>query len=107
MTGAYLAAAERRMPVLVDGFISGAAALAALRLQPDKVHDCLFVSHQSDEAGAKRLLQELGCGEPVLQLRLRLGEGTGAVLALPLLRSAAAIMRDMAALEDVLAATSS
>jgi nicotinate-nucleotide--dimethylbenzimidazole phosphoribosyltransferase len=49
-------------------------------------------------------MQELGCGSPVLQLGFRLGEGTGAVLALPLLRSAAAIMSDMAALKDVLAA---
>lgn len=67
----------------------------------------LFVSHQSTEAqhcGGQRLLQELGCGPPPLQLGFRLGEGTGAVLALPLLRSAAAIMCEMAALDDVLAA---
>lgn len=106
MTGAYLAAAERGLPVLADGFISGVAALAALRHAPQAVARCLFVSHQSAEAGAQLLLKELGCGSPVLQLGLRLGEGTGAVLALPLLRSAAAIMSGMAALEDVLAGSS-
>jgi nicotinate-nucleotide--dimethylbenzimidazole phosphoribosyltransferase len=104
MTGAILAAAERNMPTLVDGFVCGAAALAAVRHKPE-VARCLFVSHQSAEAGAQRLLQELGCGSAVLQLGMRLGEGTGALLALPLLRSAAAILTDMAALKDVLAAT--
>jgi nicotinate-nucleotide--dimethylbenzimidazole phosphoribosyltransferase len=107
MTGAYLEAARRGMPAVVDGYISGAAALAAVRQQPQAVRQCLFLSHQSVEAqhcGGQRLIAELGCGQPVLQLGLRLGEGTGALLAVPLLRSAAAIMRDMAALQDVLAA---
>jgi nicotinate-nucleotide--dimethylbenzimidazole phosphoribosyltransferase len=87
--------------------LAGAAALAALRHKPDAVGRVLFLSHQSTEAGhcgGKRLMQALGCGPPVLHLGFRLGEGTGAVLAVPLLRSAAAIMRDMASLDDVLAA---
>lgn len=107
MTGAFLEAAHRGMPALVDGYISGAAALAAHRHSPDGVPRCLFLSHQSAEAdhcGGQHLLQELGCGSAALQLGFRLGEGTGAVVAVPLLRSAAAIMRDMAALETVLAA---
>lgn len=86
---------------------AGAAALAAIRHNPEAVRRVLFVSHQSAEAahcGGLRVLQELDCGSPMLHLGFRLGEGTGAVLALPLLRSAAAIMGDMASLEDVLAA---
>lgn len=102
MVGAYLAAAERQVPVIVDGFVSGAAALTAVRHQPD-VSQCLFISHQSAEAGTQRLLAELG-QLPVLDMGLRLGEGTGAVLSVPLLRSAAAMVSDMASLEDVLAA---
>lgn len=104
MAGALLEAARRSMPVLLDGFIAGAAALVALRTDPLRVRRSLFVTHQSAEAGAARLLAELACGEPVLQLRLRLGEGTGALVALPLLRSAAAIISDMASLADVMAA---
>jgi len=108
MTGAFLEAADRGMPAVVDGYISAAAALAASRQRPDKVQRCLFLSHQSMEAkggAGVRVMHELNCGMPaMLQLGMRLGEGTGAVLALPLLRSGAAIMRDMAALEDVLAA---
>jgi nicotinate-nucleotide--dimethylbenzimidazole phosphoribosyltransferase len=102
MTGAYLEASRRNIPAIVDGFISGVAALAALRHDP-AVAKCLFASHKSEELGAKLLLEELGC-EAVLDMRLRLGEGTGAVMALPVLRASAAIMRDMASLDDVLAA---
>lgn len=102
MTGAYIAAAERQMPAIVDGFVSGAAALAAVRQHPE-VAQCLFLSHTSAEAGTQRLLAELG-QLPVLDMGLRLGEGTGAVLSLPLLRSAAAMVSDMASLDEVLTA---
>lgn len=102
MTGAYLAAARLQVPVIVDGFVSGAAALAAVREQPE-VAQCLFLSHSSAEAGTKRLLAEIG-QLPVLDMGLRLGEGTGAVLSVPLLRSAAVMVSNMASLEDVLAA---
>ena len=102
MTGAYLEASRRGIPAIVDGFISGVAALAALRHDP-AVARCLFASHKSEELGAKLLLEELGC-EAVLDMRLRLGEGTGAVMTLPVLRGAAAVMREMASLDEVMAA---
>jgi nicotinate-nucleotide--dimethylbenzimidazole phosphoribosyltransferase len=80
--------------VIVDGYIAGAAALLALALDP-KVRDFLVWSHRSAEPGARLLLESLGL-EPVLDLSLRLGEGTGAALAVPILRSAAAVLREMA-----------
>jgi len=94
MAGAMLAAAGRGWAVIVDGYIAGAAALVALALDP-RIKDFLVWSHRSAEPGAKRLLEVLGL-EPVLDLNLRLGEGTGAALAVPILRSACAVMREMA-----------
>ncbi|GBF88556.1 nicotinate-nucleotide-dimethylbenzimidazole phosphoribosyltransferase [Raphidocelis subcapitata] len=102
MTGAYLEAGRRRLPVVVDGFISGAAALAAARHDPS-ILPCLFASHASAEAGAAAVLEALGLRAP-LHMGMRLGEGTGAALALPLLRSAAALMTDVASLAEVMAA---
>jgi len=109
MVGAYLRAAELGIPVIVDGFISGSAALLALRIETSKVHRCLFWSHKSDERGASVLLaargEDDGHGQlyphPPLSMGLRLGEGTGALLALPILRSAAAVMREMNSFEDL------
>jgi nicotinate-nucleotide--dimethylbenzimidazole phosphoribosyltransferase len=94
MAGAMLAGAARGWAVIVDGYIAGAAALLALALDP-KVRDFLVWSHRSAEPGARLLLESLGL-EPVLDLSLRLGEGTGAALAVPILRSAAAVLREMA-----------
>jgi nicotinate-nucleotide--dimethylbenzimidazole phosphoribosyltransferase len=94
MTGAFLAAAAARMTILVDGFIAGAALLVAVSLVPAVRDYCVF-SHQSDEAGHRQLLQFLQA-EPLLTLGLRLGEGTGAALALPLLRAAVAFLNQMA-----------
>lgn len=94
MAGAMLGAASRGWAVIVDGYIAGAAACLALALDP-KVKDFLVWSHRSAEPGAKALLAKLEI-EPVLDLSLRLGEGTGAALAVPLLRSACAVMREMA-----------
>ncbi len=94
MAGAMLAGAARGWAVLVDGYIAGAAALVALALEP-RLKDYLVWSHRSAEPGAKRLLEVLEL-EPVLDLNLRLGEGTGAALAVPILRSACAITREMA-----------
>lgn len=94
MAGAMLQAASRRWAVLVDGYIAGAAALLALALDPG-LRDYLVWTHRSAEPGARRLLEKVGI-EPVLDLELRLGEGTGAALAVPLLRSACAVMREMA-----------
>ncbi len=94
MAGAMLAGAARGWAVVVDGYIAGAAACVALALDP-RVKDFLVWSHRSAEPGAKRLLEHLDI-EPVLDLNLRLGEGTGAALAMPILRSACALMREMA-----------
>lgn len=100
MAGAALATAARRRPVVVDGFIAGAAALAAIRLVPE-VAEYLVFAHRSAERGHARLLADLGA-EPLLDLGLRLGEGTGALLALPLLRAAARLLTDVASLDEVL-----
>lgn len=101
MTGAVLGAAMAHRPVVVDGFIASVAALAALRLAPE-VDLSLVFAHRSAEAGHDLLLGTLGV-EPLLDLGLRLGEGTGGLLALPLLRAACAMLSGMATLEDVLA----
>ena len=100
MTGAILGAAAARRIVLIDGFISTAAALAAVRLDPLALHACIF-SHRSAESGHTLMLDALGA-EPLLDLKLRLGEGTGALLAIPLVRAAARLLSDVASLEDVL-----
>jgi nicotinate-nucleotide--dimethylbenzimidazole phosphoribosyltransferase len=94
MAGAMLAGAARGWAVIVDGYIAGAAALVALALEP-RVRDFMVWSHRSAEPGARRLLEILEL-EPVLDLSLRLGEGTGAALAVPILRSACAVAREMA-----------
>lgn len=94
LAGAMLGCARHRLPVLVDGFIVSAAALAAVRLQP-ALADWLHFSHRSDEAGHAQLLQALNA-EPLLDLSMRLGEGSGAAVALPLLRAACALHNGMA-----------
>lgn len=101
MAGAILGAASERRPVLVDGFICGAAALVALRLEPAAADYCIF-AHRSAEQGHRLMLQALGV-QPLLDLDMRLGEGTGALLALPVLRAAGALLTEVASLEDVLA----
>ena len=101
MAGAALGAAAERRVVVVDGFISTAAALVAERLAPE-VRGYLVHAHRGAETGHARLLQGVGA-EPLLALDLRLGEGTGGVLAAPLLRAAARLLTDVASLEDVLA----
>lgn len=93
LAGAVLAAASRRIPVVLDGFITGAAALAAAALAPG-VADHLVASHRSAERGHALALERLGL-RPLLVLELRLGEGSGAVLALPLVRAACAVLRDV------------
>ena len=96
MAGAMLGAAQRRKVVLIDGFIVTSALLVAAALQPAVLEYCVF-SHCSDEAGHRRMLQYLGA-TPLMQLDLRLGEGTGAALALPLLRAAVNFLERMATL---------
>lgn len=103
MAGAMLEAARLGgVAVLVDGFIAGAAALAAVRLEPGCAA-ALFLAHTSAERGAALLCAELvaaGCAPPALELGMRLGEGTGALAALGVLRSAAAVL-GMATLDEV------
>jgi nicotinate-nucleotide--dimethylbenzimidazole phosphoribosyltransferase len=84
--------------VLLDGFITGAAALAATRIDPAGP-DVLIASHRSPEPGHALVLDALGL-EPLLDLELRLGEGSGAALALPLLRASVAILEEMATFGD-------
>lgn len=98
MAGAMLGAASRRRVLLIDGFIATAALLAASRLAPAILDYCVFC-HQSDERGHARMLQALGA-QPLLNLGLRLGEGTGCLLAWPLVQAAAAFLCDMASFED-------
>jgi nicotinate-nucleotide--dimethylbenzimidazole phosphoribosyltransferase len=93
LVGAVLAAAGRRIPVLLDGFTTGVAALLAAELAP-AVRDHLIASHRSPEPGHDRVLERLGL-EPLLDLGLRLGEGSGAALALPLLDSACRLMHEV------------
>ncbi|WP_013500559.1 nicotinate-nucleotide--dimethylbenzimidazole phosphoribosyltransferase [Rhodopseudomonas palustris] len=101
MAGAVLGAAAQRRPVIVDGFIATAAALVAVRLAPEARDYCVF-AHRSAERGHDLALQAMDAA-PLLDLRLRLGEGTGAILAVPLLRAASRLLTDVADLSDVLA----
>jgi nicotinate-nucleotide--dimethylbenzimidazole phosphoribosyltransferase len=101
MTGAIFGAALRRRPVVVDGFIASAAALVAIRIQPAARDYCVF-AHRSAERGHGLLLDSINA-MPLLDLGMRLGEGTGAVLAVPILRAAAHLLSDVASLQDVLA----
>ena len=94
MTGAMLQAAALRKTLLIDGFIVTSALLAASRMAPAILDYCVF-AHCSDEAGHRRMLEQLGA-RPLLQLGMRLGEGTGAALALPLLHAAANFLNEMA-----------
>lgn len=94
MAGAFLGAAAQRMLVLVDGFIASAALLVAQRIDPAVVGYCVF-SHCSHEQGHRALLAHFGA-RPLLSLDLRLGEGTGAALAYPLVVSAVAFLQQMA-----------
>ncbi|MEM7569122.1 MAG: nicotinate-nucleotide--dimethylbenzimidazole phosphoribosyltransferase [Pseudomonadota bacterium] len=97
MTGAMLGAAQARKPVLVDGFIASAAALAACHINSDARKAMIF-SHISEEQGHGPLLEEMGA-QPLLDLGMRLGEGTGALLAWPIVKAAAALLRDVASFE--------
>jgi nicotinate-nucleotide--dimethylbenzimidazole phosphoribosyltransferase len=98
LTGVYVAAAQGGLPVLVDGFIATVAALAAVRINPG-CRDWLLFSHCSHEHGHARVLAALDA-EPLLDLGLRLGEGSGAAIAFPLLRLACALHNGMATFEQ-------
>ena len=98
LAGAMIAAAERRMVLLIDGFIVTAALLVAVAINPS-VRECCVFSHCSDEAGHALQLRHLEA-QPLLQLGLRLGEGTGAALAYPLLKAACAFLDEMASFDS-------
>lgn len=100
LAGLVLGAAERRLPVLLDGITGVAAGLAAVALAP-AASGYLIAAHSGAEPAIAVGLARLGL-EPVLDLRLALGEGSGAALALPILRAAAAVMTDIATLESLL-----
>jgi nicotinate-nucleotide--dimethylbenzimidazole phosphoribosyltransferase len=94
ITGLILGAAAHHIPVVVDGFISSAAALAAIRIQPD-VESYLFFSHLSQERGHRAIMDKLSI-RPILDLNLRLGEGTGAALAMGIVAAAIKMYNEMA-----------
>lgn len=98
ITGAVIGAASAGAVVLVDGFIASAGAMCALKARPEAQEYTVF-SHRSKEPGHRAMMQAVG-REPLIDLDLRLGEGTGALLALPLLRCACAMLNDMATFES-------
>ena len=103
LAGAYLACAQQGVAVLVDGFICSVAALVAVRLNPE-CRPWLLFGHRGAEPGHKHVLETLGA-EPLLDLGLRLGEGSGAALAWPLLQSSCAVLAEMASFESAGVAT--
>jgi nicotinate-nucleotide--dimethylbenzimidazole phosphoribosyltransferase len=94
MTGACLGAAAERIPVVVDGFIATAGAVAAERLHPG-IHQYLFFGHRSAESGHVAVLDAIGV-RPILDLNIRLGEGVGAALAMKIIEAALLLFREMA-----------
>lgn len=94
MTGTILAAAQANLPIVVDGFIATAAAAAAFQVEP-RSRDVCFFSHRSDEHAHGKALRALRV-EPLLDLKMRLGEGTGAALAMPILEASAKLLCEMA-----------
>jgi nicotinate-nucleotide--dimethylbenzimidazole phosphoribosyltransferase len=98
LAGVMLGCRTARIPVVLDGFITGAAALVAAAIDPAAV-DAMIAGHRSPEPGHALVLERLGL-EPLLDLRLRLGEGSGAALALPIVRGAIALLNDMASFDE-------
>lgn len=98
MCGCFLSAAKNRKPIVIDGFISSAAALCAVRLNP-LVKEYVFPSHLSNEPGAIYMAKEIGV-TPMLNLEMRLGEGSGCPLAFQIIDSALYIMDNMATFEE-------
>jgi nicotinate-nucleotide--dimethylbenzimidazole phosphoribosyltransferase len=98
LVGVVLGAAARRVAIVLDGFITGAAALIAIEMQPASAGS-MVAATRSPEPGHQLVLEALGL-EPLMDLRLRLGEGTGAALGLPLVRAAVAILLDMATFDS-------
>ena len=111
LVGAMLEAADRNVAVLVDGFIATAAALVAVSMSPNVCH-VLFLTSNSAEKGQRAAIDQIQAiatendvpvpASPILSMNLRMGEGTAALLSVPILQSAAAIMQDMATIQDIL-----
>lgn len=98
MTGAMLAAASNRVPVLLDGFICTIAGLLAKEISPNSA-DFMIVTHRSVEPGHQLAISLLG-KKPILDLGLRLGEGTGAAIAYPIIQSATLMLKEMATFDS-------
>jgi nicotinate-nucleotide--dimethylbenzimidazole phosphoribosyltransferase len=98
IAGCVLAGAYHKRPVVIDGFISTAGALVAHSLCP-AVAGYLFAGHCSEETGHRKMLEHLGL-EPILDLRMRLGEGTGAALAMGVIEGAVRIFKEVLTFED-------
>jgi len=98
LVGVILGGAQARRPVVIDGFISGAAALIATALEP-RVRGYLIAAHRSQEPGHRIMLEQLGL-QPLLDLDLRLGEGTGGALAMSLVEAACKVLNEMATFEE-------
>jgi len=98
LAGVILGAASKRIPVVIDGFISGAAALIAYQLEP-KVKDYMIASHCSVERGHKLVLEYMGL-KPLLNLDMRLGEGTGAALGMSIVEASIKILTQMATFQS-------
>jgi nicotinate-nucleotide--dimethylbenzimidazole phosphoribosyltransferase len=98
IAGLVLGGAKNRLPVVVDGFISTAGALIACELNP-QVREYLFAAHRSQEVGHQCMLERIGL-EPILDLHLRLGEGTGAALAMGLIEAGVKILKEMATFDQ-------
>lgn len=105
MVGAYLAAASEKMVIVVDGFIATAALLIAAQIESTVMNNCIF-AHCSNEQGHASMLQFLKA-KPLLNIGLRLGEGTGAALAIPLIESAVSFLNQMASFEQAGVSTAS
>ncbi len=98
LVGVIFGGAAKRVPVVIDGFITTAAAMIAVTMQP-RLRDFIIASHRSQEQGHQKMLEWLGL-EPVLDLNMRLGEGSGAVLAMSILDSACKILNEMATFSE-------
>lgn len=98
LAGVILGAAARRVPVLIDGFITTAAALVAYKLQP-KAREYMIASHLSGEQGHRLMLEQLNLS-PVIHMKMRLGEGTGAALTMHLVEASTKIMWEMASFDE-------
>lgn len=99
MTGMYLGAARYRKPILIDGFISGVGALVAQRIHPES-RNYMIATHKSEEPGVRVIMEELSM-DAMLSMEMRLGEGTGAVLAYPIISGALEVIKGMKEVAEV------